>query len=73
MRLEDIIKILIDNEVLIDNKIKRDSILSKKAIRLNKILKGLIGLDIYTKLAKGPRQNETKKEFLSRAFQEGEQ
>ena len=75
MLLKNVIKVLIDNGVLIcDHIIKLldvtgdTSFLGKRTIRHNEILEELIGLDIYTKLAKGPRQDETRKEFLLRAF-----
>ena len=73
MKLKDVIKVLIDNKVLLcDYEITQgpgDICLSKNVIRHNKILSGLIGLNIYSKLVEGPKQNETKKEFHNRCFE----
>ena len=78
MKLKDVVKILIKHGVLLcDYEIKLPdvtgdtSFLGKRAIRHNEILRDLAMLSlsgVRDELKRGRRQNETRKEFLLRAF-----
>jgi len=80
MKLADVIKVLIDNGVLLSDCIIRQPYtatgdrpvyLSKHTIRHNLILQSLTNLalsPVCNELAKGQREDETREEFLTRAF-----